>query len=118
MRIPRKRWGQPGLVLVTAALLTGCGDKLTHDNFSQIRQDVSTRPIVAGLIGEPDSELDNRWYYERPDKHLTVFVDFDESGYVSRKQWIDAMTATWEDSEPMDGNEGSRESVRIHRGSE
>ena len=118
MRTLRNRLGHAGLALAMVVLLTGCGDKLTFANFSQIRQDVSTKPIVAGLIGDPDDELDNRWYYERPDKHLTVLVDFDESGYVSRKQWIDAMTATWEDSEPMDADEGSREGVRLRRGSE
>ena len=106
-----------GLMVATALLLTGCQDKLTHENFGQIRQNVSTRPIVTGLIGEPDDRLVNRWSYERPDKHLFVFIDFDEDGYVSRKQWIDAMSAEWEDTKPMEGDQDSRESTRIDRGS-
>ena len=106
-----------GLAVAMALLLTGCQDKLTHENFGQIRQNVSTRPIVTGLIGEPDDRLANRWSYERPDKHLFVFIDFDEDGYVSRKQWIDAMSAEWEDTKPMEGDQDFRESTRIDRGS-
>lgn len=106
-----------GLTVAMALLLTGCQDKLTHENFGQIRQNVSTRPIVTGLIGEPDDRLVNRWSYERPDKHLFVFIDFDEDGYVSRKQWIDAMSAEWEDTKPMEGDQDFRESTRIDRGS-
>lgn len=98
----------------TALLLQGCAaDKLTRENFSQIRQNVSTRPLVVEIIGEPSQEFDNRWSYERPKDHLTVFIDFDESGYVSRKQWIDAMSATWEDAKPDDPNRSTRESTYI-----
>lgn len=115
MRSIRRSLIQVGLAVVVVVLLTGCQDKLTHENFTQIRQDVSTRPIVEGLIGQPDDEVGSRWYYERPGKHLSVFIDFDEGGYVSRKQWIDAMSATWDDSKPMEGDQDSREITRIER---
>ena len=111
MRTFRTMW----LPLIgTALLLHGCAaDKLTRENFSQIRQSVSTRPLVVEIIGEPSQQFDNRWSYERPNDHLTVFIDFDESGYVSRKQWIDAMSATWDDTKSDDPNKSTRESTYI-----
>ncbi len=112
----RTCWIQVSLAVIITVLLTGCQDKLTHENFSRIRVDVSTQPIVEGLIGEPTDAFAERWFYERPKKHLTVLIDFNESGYVSRKQWIDAMAATWDDSQAADGKENSHESVRIERG--
>lgn len=117
MRCVRLGLAQVGLAVVVAVLLTGCQDKLTHENFTQIRRNVSTRPIVTGLIGEPDDRVGGRWSYERPDKHLFVFIDFDEGGYVSRKQWIDAMSPQWEDTKPMEDDQDSRETTRIERGS-
>lgn len=117
MRNMRPGLIKAGLAVVMAALLTGCQDKLTHENFMQIRQNVSTQPMVTDLLGEPDNEVGERWYYERPDKHLFVFIDFDEDGYVSRKQWIDAMSSEWEDTKPMKGDRSARESTRIERGS-
>ncbi len=113
----RTYWIQASLALVLTAVLTGCQDKLTHENFSQIRVDVSTQPIVEGLIGQPTDMFADRWFYERPKKHLTVLIDFNDSGYVSRKQWIDAMTATWDDTQPDETDSSTREGVLIERGS-
>jgi hypothetical protein len=97
-----------GLFLGGAALLvaTGCAsrDKLTEQNFRQIRVNASTETDVQDLIGEPNSKLPGLWMYQRPDKHLTAMVDFDESGKVVRVQWIDALGEKWEDSDEASRN--------------
>jgi len=90
-------------ILITCCLLF-CGlvscasDKLTHERFSMIRERVSTRTDVEMALGEPTGNLGSQWLYARPSKHLTVLIDYDESGKVARKQWIDAMAPVWEDS--------------------
>ena len=87
-----------GSIALLAVMLVGCQDNLTHKRFSQIHQNASTPTEVTALIGEPSHKLGDTWYYERPDKHLTVIIDFDKAGSVSRKQWVDAMSATWDDT--------------------
>ena len=82
--------------------LFGCAqnrDKLAYDNFTQIRTQVHSREDVEAILGEPDHRLDDRFMYERPDKHLHVFVEFDEKGRVTRTQWIDGLGETWHDSD-------------------
>lgn len=83
-----------------AVLSTGCAskDRVTYDNYTKIRTSVHTADDVVALLGEPDSKLPELWIYQRPDAHLTVMVDFDEKGNVSRTQWIDAMGETWHDT--------------------
>ncbi len=93
---------------------TGCNDPLQYENFSHIRQNATMQWEVEKLIGDPDQKLDNQWLYERPEKHLTALVDFDSDGTVTRKQWIDADSGVWEDSqEPGEGN--TRQTIEIHR---
>ncbi|MBU0719397.1 MAG: hypothetical protein KJ749_14210 [Planctomycetes bacterium] len=87
-----------GSTAFLAVMLVGCQDKLTHERFSQIQQNASTSTEVTALLGEPSHKLGESWYYERPEKHVTVIIDFDKAGSVSRKQWIDAMSAQWEDT--------------------
>lgn len=92
-----------GRCIVTALLFTGAcraPDRLTPDNYSRIAQLASTQSEVSALIGEPTNRLGERWLYERPQQHLFVFVDFDDQGRVVRKQWIDATTGQWEDTQP------------------
>jgi hypothetical protein len=74
-------------------------DKLLHGNFTQIKPQTTTENGVVALIGEPDTRFPGYWLYQRPDQHLTVLVEFDEKGQVTRKQWIDAMGHQWDDSE-------------------
>lgn len=90
------------LAAFVAIGLTGCAekrDKLAYDNFTQIRTQVHNRDDVEAILGEPDQRFDDRFMYERPDKHLHVFVEFDDKGRVTRTQWIDAMEETWHDSD-------------------
>lgn len=91
------------LVAVTAfSLMTlfGCStpDRLVQANYSQIEANKSTESDVESLIGKPDSKLADMWIYQRPDDHLTVMIDFDASGRVTRKQWVDAIQGAWDDT--------------------
>ena len=100
MQTIRLRWLTLSTLSLVAVLTVGCKDLLVYENFSQIRQNSSSQVEVARLIGEPDNLCGNQWLYERPGKHLFAFVDFDESGRVIRKQWIDGAGNFWEDSAP------------------
>jgi hypothetical protein len=98
------RWMFAVLAGSVALGLAGCAakrDKLAYDNFTQIRTGVHNRDDVEAILGEPDQRLDDRFLYQRPDKHLHVFVEFDDKGRVSRTQWIDAMDESnlWHDSD-------------------
>ncbi len=85
----------------------GCAQKrdmLAYDNFTQIRTQVHSREDVEAILGEPDQRLDDRFMYERPDKHLHVFVEFDAKGKVSRTQWIDGLGESWHDTDDTKRN--------------
>jgi hypothetical protein len=103
------------LALAITAMLVGCqtADKLVYDNYARIQPHLSTESDVAQIIGHPSNKLGERWMYDRPDRHLHVFVDFDESGRVERKQWIDAAGETWEDSADTDATGSSNERTDI-----
>ncbi len=96
-----------GLTTLTCGVLWGSGcakDRVTYDNYAMIRQNATSQSEVVDLFGEPTQKLGNQWMYERPKEHRFVFIDFDDSGRVVRKQWIDAKDAAWEDSRgPADG---------------
>jgi hypothetical protein len=81
-------------------LAVGCAPKdcVTYDNYTKIRATMHTAADVEAILGEPDSKLPDLWIYQRPDAHLTVMIDFDEKGKVSRTQWIDALGETWHDT--------------------
>lgn len=95
-------WIRPVIASLAGALLLvgacrSTPDRLTYDNYSRITQRASTQSEVSALLGEPTNRLDAQWLYERPDQHLIVFVDFDHQGRVTRKQWIDGRSGTWDD---------------------
>ena len=102
---PRIGWRLHAFFVVlcaqTVLFSAGCAtqDKLTEGNFKQIRVQSATESDVQKLIGEPSNRLPGLWTFERPDKHLTAMVDFDETGRVTRVQWIDALGERWEDSD-------------------
>lgn len=109
----RKLFSVVGLIVAVGAL-AGCQDKLTYERFQMIRVDATMSHEVEHLLGEPTDILGNRWIYERPDDHLFAFVDYDEGGTVSRKQWYDAENEVLEDSNPE--QEGDvRERMEIRR---
>ena len=89
-----------GLALGTASVLSGCAspDRLVKANYTQIQQNSSTQADVETLIGKPESKLADMWIYQRPDDHLTVLIDFDAQGRVTRKQWVDGIDGAWDDT--------------------
>ena len=104
----------PFLTMLAVSMLAfGCKDLLVHENFARIRQNATMQAEVERIIGEPDHRLGELWRYDRPQKHLTVLIDFDRNGQVTRKQWIDAMSGVWEDSNesPADRNSAQRASI-------
>lgn len=88
------------LCALCIATLVGCStpDRLVQANYSQIETNKSMQSDVESLIGKPDSKLADMWIYQRPDDHLTVMIDFDASGRVTRKQWIDGLQGAWDDT--------------------
>ncbi len=90
------------LTVATTAftMISGCAkpDRLSRVNYTQIQQNASTQADVEALIGKPTSQLSDMWIYQRPDDHLTVMIDFDNGGRVTRKQWIDGVQGAWDDT--------------------
>lgn len=104
-----------GLVAVAGlAVLTGC-DQLTRENFEMIALHHAEAFDVEQSIGDPDADARMRdlWLYTRPDKHLTVKIHFDNGGRVSRKEWIDAMTNEWYDTQETSMDPGTSEITRV-----
>ena len=83
------------------ATLFGCAapDRLTFDHYSSVNNKMSTQDDVRAALGEPDNILGNKWLYERPDRHLTVMIDFGKDGKIERKQWVDASGVQWHDTD-------------------
>ena len=93
--------------------LCGCADKLTRERYEMIEVDVSSKVDVEYTLGEPTSRLSDQWHYERPDKHLNVFIHFNDQDVVARKQWIDATSPEWDDTDTPDPDRSSQESTTI-----
>ncbi len=97
----RTMWAMFAAVLFVGAI-SGCESKLTRQNFDMIQLGSSTKLEVKNTLGEnhlirQDSE---QFEWEDEDRSLTVLIDFDERGHVSRKQWIDAESNVWDDTKP------------------
>lgn len=106
--------GLLGLAALAAlGFSAGCHDKLTHERFSQLKLRASDQREVEAVIGEPDEKLGALWYWERPDKHVTAMIDFDERGLISRKRWNDGRTGAMEDTESESEGDDSNQSTRI-----
>ncbi len=84
-----------GLLLLVSS---GC-DPLTRAHFDMIKVNVDTKSDVKELIGPPTNKLDDEWHYQRMDKHLEVFIDFNDKDVVTRKQWIGGEDEEWYDSQ-------------------
>ena len=78
-------------------VLTGCADKLTRSHYEMIVVDTSTKLDAEKTLGDPSYRLDDQWHYERVEKHLNVFIHFNDQAVVTRKQWITG--EGWEDTE-------------------
>lgn len=112
------------MIRVTAFAVLACGtlwtsgcarERVTYDNYAMIRQNSTSQAEVVDLFGEPTQKMGNQWMYERPKEHRFVFIDFDDSGRVVRKQWIDAKDAAWEDSRGPGSDASKSERTTIER---
>ena len=94
-----------GVFCFAISVLSGCStpDRLVKANYTQIQQNTSTQADVEALIGKPNSKLADMWIYQRPDDHLTVMIDFDANGRVTRKQWVDGIQGAWDDTKNTPG---------------
>jgi PBP1b-binding outer membrane lipoprotein LpoB len=98
-KLSAKRIGS--VVAVAAMFVGGCAstpDRVMRQNYTQIRENASTRAEVGSLLGTPEHTIGDTWMYTRPEQHLTVIIDFGANGEVVRKQWVDGETGTWDDS--------------------
>jgi len=98
---------------VSVAMLSGC-DNLTRERYEMITVNVDREMDVAKMIGDPDYRMPEKWHYERVDKHLNVFIHFNDGGTVVRKEWIDTLNDTWEDTKDP-GDDPSYESTEIRK---
>lgn len=84
---------------VAVAAVAGCRAKWTYDEFTMVQQNIHTREDVREIMGEPNEDFAGKqWLYERPKEDLKVLFEFDESGRVVRKQWLDFTSGLWEDT--------------------
>lgn len=90
--------------MCAAALLigvvSGCENKLTRQNFEMIQLGSSTKLEVTNTLGDKGlvRQDADQFEWEDEDRDLTVLIDFDETGHVTRKQWIDP--DSWDDTQP------------------
>jgi outer membrane protein assembly factor BamE (lipoprotein component of BamABCDE complex) len=83
------------LALAALALLTGCEQKFTRERFEMIRVGTDSRADVRILIGEPTTDLREQWIYNDLDEDHSAIIYFDGQGYVTGKEWTDAVTSGW-----------------------
>jgi hypothetical protein len=86
---------------IFAALVIGCAEnKLTRHNYDTIIEGKSNKDEVELTLGKACANRGDHWEYENDDMDLSVVFYFDEKGYVTRKEWIDASAGTWEGAAP------------------
>jgi hypothetical protein len=91
-----------GLALFALALaLGGCAKQFTRERFDMIKPGVDTKLDVERMIGRPEFDVEDQWYYEDKDDHYAALIFFDEQGNVTGKQWMDAGTGEWSGENPL-----------------
>jgi|CXWL01.1.fsa_nt_gi hypothetical protein len=87
--------------LLVAAMVAGCAEnKLTRHNYDTIIEGKSNKDEVELTLGKAAANRGDQWEYENDDESLSVVFYFDDKGYVTRKEWIDADEGTWEGAAP------------------
>ncbi len=86
--------------LVAATALAGCHSKFTRDRFEMITPGVDDREDVRAILGRPEAELYQQWFYDDLDHHKSAVIHFDEDGKVLGKEWMDANTGEWDGRNP------------------
>ncbi len=103
------------LAPLVLALLVGCQSKITRGNFEVIQIDVDTRADVRTILGEPTGNFGDEWMYDDLDRHVSAIIYFHADGRVAGKEWMDAMSNTFEGENPGTADTPPGE-IRRHRG--
>lgn len=107
---------KPITCLTAAALLlalAGC-TRFTRANFDMIEPGVDTKFDVERMLGAPEFNTTDEWYYENMDEHYAARIFFDARGRVRSKQWIAARSGEWTGENP-DADPEPDEPVRYRR---
>ncbi|MFH1418915.1 MAG: hypothetical protein ABII12_11610 [Planctomycetota bacterium] len=92
------------LTVLTAVLmltLVGCAEnKLTRQNYDLVKEGMSTKLEVEATLGEKYADRGESWEYENEDEFLTVYIYWDKSDKVAKKEWISGKDETWEGTAP------------------
>lgn len=80
----------------------GCSEnRVTRHHYDMIMEGKSTRLEVEKTLGDTYVNRGDHWEYEEMDRHLSVVFYFDDKGFVTRKEWIDAKgTGEWDGAAP------------------
>lgn len=86
-----------GLLLL---VLAGCQRQFTRERFDLIKADVDDREDVRRILGKPEADLQDQWFYDDLDRHYSAVIFFDEHGRVRAKEWMDARSGEWQGRHP------------------
>ena len=88
-------------------VFVGCS-KVTRQNYDMLKVGASTKLEVESSLGKTyTARGDDQWEYEEENRDLSVMIQFDQAGKVSRKEWIDAKHNVW-DTDPPERSEGRK----------
>lgn len=93
----------------------GCAKQFTRERFDLIKPGVDTKLDVERMIGRPEFDVEDQWYYEDRDDHYAALIFFDEQGNVTGKQWMDAGTGEWSGENPQANRPPKGEPRERHR---
>ncbi len=111
-RYPRL-WTLTGMLLLSMAA-AGCAEKLTYERFGMLSRGTSDKVDAEMTLGAPNTKLPDQWIWERPNKGLTAWIEFDADGRITSKRWVDAERNQIEIDDPDAGAaDGSSTSTTI-----
>ena len=96
-------------------LLSGCHRPFTKDNFDLLQVGVDSREDVRHILGKPTSDLNDQWFYDDLDRHVSAVIFFDDEGRVNGKEWWNAKTGETEGRNPNANNPPGGEVPERHK---
>lgn len=89
-------------VVLGGTLAAGCSSRaeFCRTGYDMIRPGADDRYDVVAIIGRPEFDACEEWYYEDPADRYAARIFFDTRGRVRGKQWLDAQTGEWEGENP------------------
>lgn len=89
-------------VLACGTLVGGCTSRAAfcRTSYDLIRPGADDRYDVVAMIGRPEFDACEEWYYEDAADRYAARIFFDGRGRVRGKQWLDAGTGEWEGENP------------------